>query len=70
METDEKWDEPRFIQLEVTWHEWFNGKMKIHVTYDTVQEIIIEDDEEWDLLGDTAVEVPISKATRESSSNS
>jgi hypothetical protein len=59
MEIDEKWDEPRFIQLEVTWYEFFEGKMKKSVTFDTVSEMIVEDENEWDYLGDTAVEVPV-----------
>lgn len=50
--------EPRFIQLEVTWYEFIGPKIKQFVTFDTVNEIIVDDEEEWDLLGDTAVEIP------------
>lgn len=45
MDIDDMWEEPRFIILEVTWSQYIGPKMKQFVRFDTVMEMIVEDEE-------------------------
>jgi hypothetical protein len=45
MDIDNGWDEPRYIVLEVTWSQYIGPKMKQFVRFDTVMEMIVEDEE-------------------------